>query len=37
VQWATPHLEQFGVMEIPRREYLRRLKEALGVKAAFGP
>jgi leucyl/phenylalanyl-tRNA--protein transferase len=36
-QWATPHLEQFGVMEIPRREYLRRLKEALGVKAAFGP
>jgi leucyl/phenylalanyl-tRNA--protein transferase len=36
-QWTTPHLEQFGGIEIPRKEYLRRLKEALRVKAAFGP
>jgi len=29
VQWSTPHLEQFGVIEIPRREYERRLGDAL--------
>ena len=34
-QWTTPHLEQFGAIEIPRKEYLRRLKEALRVEAAF--
>jgi len=34
-QWNTPHLAQFGAREIPREEYLCRLKEALGVKATF--
>jgi leucyl/phenylalanyl-tRNA--protein transferase len=29
VQWATPHLESLGVIEIPRSEYIRRLQEAL--------
>ena len=29
VQFANPHLQQFGVCEIPRDEYLRRLNEAI--------
>jgi leucyl/phenylalanyl-tRNA---protein transferase len=29
VQWLTPHLGSLGVVEIRRREYLRRLAEAL--------
>jgi leucyl/phenylalanyl-tRNA--protein transferase len=29
VQWVTPHLAQFGAIEIPRRDYLRRLHDAL--------
>jgi len=36
-QWTTPHLEQFGAVEIPAKEYLRRLNEALQVRAEFGP
>jgi leucyl/phenylalanyl-tRNA--protein transferase len=28
-QWQTPHLASLGVVEIPRREYLRRLDVAL--------
>lgn len=31
VQWATPHLESLGVIAIPRREYLRRLAQALDL------
>lgn len=34
-QWVTPHLEQFGAIEIPRREYLRRLKQALAMDCTF--
>jgi leucyl/phenylalanyl-tRNA--protein transferase len=34
-QWVTPHLEQFGAIEIPRREYLRQLREALALECAF--
>jgi leucyl/phenylalanyl-tRNA--protein transferase len=34
-QWVTPHLEQFGAIEIPRREYLRRLKHALAIDCEF--
>lgn len=34
-QWTTGHLEQFGAMEIPREEYLRRLGKALLAKASF--
>ena len=29
VQWQTPHLASLGVVEIPRREYMRRLTAAL--------
>lgn len=35
VQWSTPHLEQFGVIEIPRDDYLRRLTHALARDCAF--
>lgn len=35
VQWTTPHLEQFGAMGIARREYLRRLRQALQVNCSF--
>jgi leucyl/phenylalanyl-tRNA--protein transferase len=34
-QWTTPHLEQFGAIEIPRRAYLARLERALLRKCAF--
>jgi leucyl/phenylalanyl-tRNA---protein transferase len=29
VQWRTGHLASLGVVEIPRREYLRRLATAI--------
>jgi leucyl/phenylalanyl-tRNA--protein transferase len=29
IQWVTPHLAQFGAVEIPRAEYLERLGRAL--------
>jgi leucyl/phenylalanyl-tRNA--protein transferase len=35
VQWLTPHLAQFGAIEIPRKQYLARLKRALEVQCAF--
>jgi leucyl/phenylalanyl-tRNA--protein transferase len=37
VQWRTPHLASLGVVTLPRREYLRRLREAvrLPLPAAF--
>lgn len=31
VQWATPHLRSLGAVEVPRREYLARLREALMI------
>jgi leucyl/phenylalanyl-tRNA--protein transferase len=34
-QWVTPHLEQFGAVEIPRRDYLHLLKRALTKECAF--
>ena len=34
-QVPTPHLSRLGAMQIPRAEYLRRLKIALSVKARF--
>ena len=34
-QWLTPHLVQFGAVEIPRRDYLKKLREALGEDARF--
>lgn len=39
VQWATPHLETLGVVEVPRPLYLRRLGRALArtTVAPFAP
>jgi leucyl/phenylalanyl-tRNA--protein transferase len=34
-QWMTPHLQTFGALEIPRREYLRRLRSALELERRF--
>jgi len=31
VQWCTPHLASLGAVEIPRRAYLRRLREAVNL------
>ena len=36
VQWSTPHLASLGVIELPRRDYLTRLDEALELSPAFG-
>lgn len=33
VQWQTPHLATLGVVEVSRREYLRRLRVALDTPA----
>jgi leucyl/phenylalanyl-tRNA--protein transferase len=35
-QWITPHLAQFGAVEIPRDDYLRRLAAALAHDRVFG-
>ena len=34
-QFHNPHLEQFGLIEIPRADFKRRLKAALEVEADF--
>ena len=34
-QWVTPHLEQFGALEIPRWQYLQILSEALERDCSF--
>jgi len=34
-QWVTPHLEQFGAIEIPRAEYLKRLQASLRLPCSF--
>jgi len=36
IQQLTPHTSQFGAIEIPRAEYLRRLADALCVAVTFG-
>lgn len=36
VQWCTPHLASLGAVEVPRRAYLRRLREAIGLPAPPG-
>jgi leucyl/phenylalanyl-tRNA--protein transferase len=36
-QFTTPHLERFGVIEIPRADYQRRLTRALAAGAKFQP
>jgi len=35
VQYSNPHLEQFGVIEIPRDEYEARLAAALDLRVHF--
>lgn len=35
VQFLTEHLAQFGVIEIPHAEYMRKLKAALKVDCSF--
>jgi len=35
VQYLTPHLEQFGAIEITHRAYLQRLQEALRAPCEF--
>lgn len=35
IQWVTPHLEQFGALEITRASYLKQLADALNVEASF--
>lgn len=35
VQYLTPHLEGLGAVEIPRREYERRLEQALALPCRF--
>jgi len=35
VQFLTPHLAQFGVLEIPHAEYMRRLEAALKLRCDF--
>lgn len=37
VQYLTDHLKQFGTIEVPHREYLKRLRPALELPVAFGP
>ena len=37
VQMMTPHLRSMGAVEIPRAEYLERLREAVDAKARFEP
>ena len=34
-QWQTPHLAQFGTYEIPRAEYVRRLRRAVAMDCQF--
>ncbi|GMV23738.1 MAG: leucyl/phenylalanyl-tRNA--protein transferase [Acidimicrobiia bacterium] len=34
-QWTTPHLERFGVQEIPRDDYLKQLALAVALPRTF--
>lgn len=35
IQWVTEHLRQFGAQEIPRRQYLAALDQALSMDCDF--
>ncbi len=35
LQWTTPHLRQFGAVDIPRATYLKRLTKALRERRRF--
>ena len=34
-QWTTPHLQQFGAIEIPRERYLKMLRRAVELPRTF--
>ena len=34
-QWTTPHLQQFGAIEIPRERYLKMLRRAVDLPRKF--
>ncbi len=34
-QWLTPHLEQFGAVEVARTKYLELLERSLGLRRRF--
>jgi leucyl/phenylalanyl-tRNA--protein transferase len=34
-QWTTAHLRQFGAVDIPRRDYLAKLRRAQELKVTF--
>lgn len=34
-QWLTPHLAQFGALEIPRLQYLKQLTHAVDLRREF--
>jgi leucyl/phenylalanyl-tRNA--protein transferase len=36
IQQLTPHTARFGAIEIPRRQYLERLAEAIALPVRFG-
>jgi leucyl/phenylalanyl-tRNA--protein transferase len=36
IQWVTPHLEQFGAIEIDRHDYLSELGESMQHECLFG-
>jgi leucyl/phenylalanyl-tRNA---protein transferase len=36
VQFLTSHLKRFGAVEIPRTDYVRRLRDALRLECRFG-
>ena len=35
IQWVTPHLTQFGAIEIPREDYLKQLAAAVDGPCSF--
>jgi leucyl/phenylalanyl-tRNA--protein transferase len=34
-QWLTPHLQQFGGIQVPRHHYLRLLRRAIELPRTF--
>jgi len=34
-QWTTPHLKQFGAIDITKSEYMKLLHEAIGMDVSF--
>jgi len=35
IQWVTPHLAQFGAVEVRRKKYLKLLEESLSLQCRF--